>query len=173
MVGPRCDLKGGRSGPDLDRPDRARRTRVTRILRARALPQLNGEFAPNPENVRELTVDPQRSPLPFEERLAVAARRQASDQRRSERPRARIMSSPAAQARLPASQRKRSGVVAKSQLNAVSFFSFDCGLRVLAPGESCSYTVVFQPACSMIPTPIPALSSGAESFNAPTKARWW
>jgi hypothetical protein len=41
------------------------------------------------------------------------------------------------------------------QVNAVSFFTFDCGLRVLAPGESCSYTVVFQPGVIDDPDPEP------------------
>jgi hypothetical protein len=29
--------------------------------------------------------------------------------------------------------------------NTFYFFSYDCGERLLAPGESCSYTVVFRP----------------------------
>jgi hypothetical protein len=41
------------------------------------------------------------------------------------------------------------------QVNAVSFFTFDCGLRVLAPRESCSYTVVFQPGVLDDPDPDP------------------
>lgn len=43
----------------------------------------------------------------------------------------------------------------QSQINAVSFFTFDCGLRALAPGESCSYTVVFQPGVLDDPDPDP------------------
>lgn len=43
----------------------------------------------------------------------------------------------------------------QSQVNAVSFFTSDCGLRVLAPGESCSYTVVFQPGVLDDPDPDP------------------
>jgi hypothetical protein len=41
------------------------------------------------------------------------------------------------------------------QVNAVSFFTFDCGLRILAPGEACSYTVVFQPGVIDDPDPEP------------------
>jgi hypothetical protein len=41
------------------------------------------------------------------------------------------------------------------QINAVSFFTYDCGVRVLAPGESCSYTVVFQPGVLDDPDPDP------------------
>jgi hypothetical protein len=41
------------------------------------------------------------------------------------------------------------------QVNAVAFFTYDCGLRVLAPGESCSYTVVFQPGVLDDPDPDP------------------
>jgi hypothetical protein len=43
----------------------------------------------------------------------------------------------------------------QGQLNALSFFTVDCGLRVLAPGESCSYTVVFQPGVLDDPDPEP------------------
>jgi hypothetical protein len=41
------------------------------------------------------------------------------------------------------------------QVNALSFFTYDCGLRVLAPGESCSYLVVFQPGVLDDPDPEP------------------
>jgi hypothetical protein len=41
------------------------------------------------------------------------------------------------------------------QINAVSFFTYDCGLRVLGSGESCSYTVVFQPGVLDDPDPDP------------------
>ena len=41
------------------------------------------------------------------------------------------------------------------QVNAVAFFTFDCGLRVLRPGESCSYRVVFQPGVLDDPDPEP------------------
>ena len=41
------------------------------------------------------------------------------------------------------------------QVNALSFFTADCGLRVLAPGESCSYTVSFQPGVLDDPDPDP------------------
>ena len=41
------------------------------------------------------------------------------------------------------------------QVNALSFFTVDCGLRVLEPGESCSYTVVFQPGVLDDPDPDP------------------
>ena len=41
------------------------------------------------------------------------------------------------------------------QVNAVSFFTVDCGLQTLAPGESCSYTVVFQPGVIDDPDPEP------------------
>jgi hypothetical protein len=43
----------------------------------------------------------------------------------------------------------------QGQVNALSFFTFDCGLRLLAPGESCSYTVVFQPGVLDEPDPEP------------------
>ena len=43
----------------------------------------------------------------------------------------------------------------QGQLNALSFFTADCGLRVLAPGESCSYTVSFQPGVLDDPDPDP------------------
>jgi hypothetical protein len=41
------------------------------------------------------------------------------------------------------------------QVNALAFFSYDCGLGVLGPGESCSYTVVFQPGVLDDPDPEP------------------
>jgi len=41
------------------------------------------------------------------------------------------------------------------QVNALAFFTQDCGLRSLAPGESCSYTVVFQPGVLDDPDPEP------------------
>jgi hypothetical protein len=41
------------------------------------------------------------------------------------------------------------------QVNAVAFSTQDCGLRVLAPGESCSYTVTFQPGVLDDPDPEP------------------
>jgi len=43
----------------------------------------------------------------------------------------------------------------QGQINALSFFTFDCGLRLLAPGESCSYLVVFQPGVLDDPDPEP------------------
>jgi hypothetical protein len=43
----------------------------------------------------------------------------------------------------------------QGQINALSFFIADCGLRVLASGESCSYTVVFQPGVLDDPDPDP------------------
>src|SRR5918992_1293771 len=42
---------------------------------------------------------------------------------------------------------------AHGQENALSFFTQDCGLRPLGPGESCSYTVVFQPGVLDDPDP--------------------
>ena len=43
----------------------------------------------------------------------------------------------------------------QGQVNALSFFTADCGLRVLASGESCSYTVAFQPGVLDDPDPDP------------------
>jgi hypothetical protein len=43
----------------------------------------------------------------------------------------------------------------QGQINALSFFTYDCGLRVLASGESCSYLVVFQPGVIDDPDPEP------------------
>ena len=44
---------------------------------------------------------------------------------------------------------------AHGQENALSFFTQDCGLRILGPGESCSYTVVLQPGVLDDPDPEP------------------
>lgn len=41
------------------------------------------------------------------------------------------------------------------QVNALNSFTTDCGLRVLASGESCSYTIVFQPGVLDDPDPDP------------------
>ena len=43
----------------------------------------------------------------------------------------------------------------QGQINALSFFTYDCGLRILAPGQSCSYLVVFQPGVIDDPDPEP------------------
>jgi hypothetical protein len=43
----------------------------------------------------------------------------------------------------------------QEQINALSFFTYDCGLRLLAPGEACSYTLVFQPGVLDDPDPEP------------------
>jgi hypothetical protein len=43
----------------------------------------------------------------------------------------------------------------QGQVNALRFFTADCGLRVLASGESCSYTVVFEPGVLDDPDPDP------------------
>src|SRR5688500_156885 len=43
--------------------------------------------------------------------------------------------------------------IVHGQENALAFFTQDCGLRVLGPGESCSYTIVFQPGVLDDPDP--------------------
>jgi hypothetical protein len=58
---------------------------------------------------------------------------------------------------------------AHGQENALSFFTQDCGLRILGPGESCSYTVVFQPGVLDDPDPEPGTEFRGRIVQETTK----
>jgi hypothetical protein len=58
---------------------------------------------------------------------------------------------------------------AHGQENALSFFTQDCGLRILAPDESCSYTVVFQPGVRDDPDPEPGTEFRGRIVQETTK----
>jgi hypothetical protein len=60
---------------------------------------------------------------------------------------------------------------AHGQENALSFFTEDCGLRILAPGESCSYTVVFQPGVLDDPDPEPGTKFRGRIVQETTKGK--